>query len=162
MTIKNTKSKGFTISSNGTEAVLKGNHIELHRPTEKENEEPYIVRSLGEFDIGRIGVEASKIANADGLSFLIFADELTIGYFPFPPEKMTEKALEKYSTIDILLIDGKAGEIAETLAPGIVIPISNGADLAKYRGGDLPEISTTLTINSTDQLPEETTLINLG
>jgi len=162
MTIKNTKSKGFSITSNGSEAILKGDHIELIRPTDEGNQEPYEIRSSGEYDLGRIGVEASKISNADGLCYLLFADEITVGYFPFPPEQMTEKIIEKFDTIDILLIDGNAGEIAETLSPGIIIPLNNGEEFAKYRGAALPEVSNTLTINSSDQLPEETTVINLG
>ena len=86
MTIKNTKSKGFTITSNGTEAILKGNAVEIHRANRQDDDEaPFIVQSAGEFEVSRIGIDADKIHDADGYCFLIYADELTIGYFPFPP-----------------------------------------------------------------------------
>jgi len=165
MTIKNTKSKGFTISTNGTEVVLQEGKIDIFREKEDGTSKPYTVMQPGEYDVGHIGIQVNRIPNNndnESLAFILFADEITVGYFPTPPEALSEKAIEKYDMIDVLLIPGNRSALIDKLAPGIVIPLSDNEVMAKSLGSELPEVKASLTLNSADQLPEELELINLG
>lgn len=164
MTIRNTQKKGFTLSTQKAEVVF-GDTVTVNR---KDNDkDPFVVTSPGEYDIEEVTIFTDYVGQESendlgNLSYLIYTDNLIIGYVPVPPKDLPKEVLPEYEQVNILLIPGSGAALVNELAVPVVIPIDNAEELAKELAMDVPDESSTYTANAPSDLPEETEIVYLG
>lgn len=160
MTIKSTQTKGFSITNGSVEAILESNQITLVRLGEDTSDpkSKFEITGPGEYEIGGLTV----LAYENFPAFSLEIEGFTVVYLPQPTEKLTDEEINRYGHVDLLLVPGKFGALAEQLAPPIVIPLNDGKEFAESIGSELPENKSSFTIKSSADLPEETEIVNLG
>lgn len=150
----------WKISAGTGTAYLGLEEIKVQRADKSE----FVVNAPGEYDIAQIFLELNQ-SNVDGrvLNVTVLESEgLTIVYLPESPKEFTEDNLKLYEHVDVLMVPGKRADLAQQLAPPIVIPLENAAEMAKGLGQELPNPETSLKLRSPTDLPNDTEVVVLN
>lgn len=143
---------GIKITAGTGAAYLTPEEVKIQR----EDKSKFVVNAPGEYDVAQIFVEHA------GAYTILEAKGFTVVYLPKPPKKLTEEDLKLYEHVDVLLVPGKRADLAQQLAPPIVIPLDSAAELAKSLGQELPPAETSLKLRSPNDLPDDTAVVVLG